>query len=280
MVSYSDASQMNLFSSFLLLVLLTGVRPSQSQMTMSSSLRSRLYASASNVNMSTLNTQFPRDRTPNQVSRSQSAPGLSTSLTSSTSAADRVVLNLKVVMHGPRPEMRVLIRKQGATLSQKLSAFVPATSRENGSNTSSSLLTLEIPRSVPAEFRRPLLALLRENVALNVAFVTHSKLTTRDALGELCSLLCVDGGGGRSAGVNTALLLMSDIDFREQNEMTLRYFLRLTSEALRLPTFTAIYDNVALNAVGITLICSTFCGSIYCIYIYIYISIYKLITNH
>ena len=178
------------------------------------------------------------------------------------SATDRVVLNLKVMMNGPRPEMRVLVRKQGTILSQKLSAFVPATWHENGSNTNNSLLSLELPRSVPAAFRGPLLQLLRENVALNVEFDTHSKLTTRDALGELCSLLSVDGGGsgggGRAAGVNTALLLMSDIDMGEQSELALRHFLRLTSEALRLPTFTAIYDNVALNAVRITLIRSSF----------------------
>ena len=257
MVSYCAASQMDLLSTFLLLVILTEVRPAQSQMTMSSSLRSRLNAGASNANMSRLNTQS------SQIPNGPSAPGLS------TAATDRVVLNLKVVMHGPRPEMRVLIRKQGATLSQKLSAFVPATTRVNGGNMSSGLLTLEIARSVPAAFRGPLLALLRENVALNVAFDTHSKLTTRDVLGELCSLLCVDGdGGGRSAGVNTALLLMSDIDMGEQSEMALRQFLRLTSEALRLPTFTAIYDNVALNTVRITLICSILSlrGSIYSIY--------------
>ena len=133
-------------------------------MTMSSSLRSRLYAGASNVNISSLNTQL------NARSNSESDPHQPKC--TGTEFTDSVVLNLKMVMLGPRPEMRVLIQKQGATPSQKLSAFVPATSRGNGSNISNSQLTLDIARSVPTAFLGPLLALLHENVA----FDTHSKL--------------------------------------------------------------------------------------------------------
>lgn len=169
----------------------------------------------------------------------------------SASAADRVVLNLKVVIHGPRPEMRYRFKTIAANLSQKLGAFVPFDNNNNNKNNNSAI-QLEMPRSVPADVRGPLLALLRENVALNVSLDMHTTLSTRDALCELCSLIRSGDAVERSSGpegVNTALLLVSDYEMGEQSEMALRHFLRLTSEAIGVPILTALYDNVALNAV-------------------------------